>query len=94
MAGRIVTKNQSMAQVRLDNGERVLISFTTSEVAIFKLIFRGFIPIYKIWRLGIDAYLERISFSANPVEDMADAIIACHSTDEIPQAVQKYLGRI
>lgn len=39
MAGRVITKNQSMAQVRLDNGERVLISFTKSEAAIFKLIF-------------------------------------------------------
>ena len=80
-----------MAQVRLDNGERVLISFTKSEVAIIKLIFHGFIPTYKIWRLGIDAYLERISSFTNPVEDMIGAIIMCRSTGEIPAAVQKYL---
>ena len=52
--GKIITYKQEgpdgiFSQIKLNNGERVLISIAASEIKIFKMKFLGMIPIGTIW---------------------------------------------
>ncbi|HCJ52152.1 MAG TPA: hypothetical protein DHV25_00320 [Candidatus Kerfeldbacteria bacterium] len=80
--GRVITQNESMAQVELYDGERVLISFKKDEVAIFKLGFFGFIPLYKVWSSSLD-----LSSSATPVT----VKLWMHSFDPVQAAIAEVL---
>ena len=76
-----------MAQVELHNGERVLISFTKDEVAIFKLVFFGFIPLYKIWSSGLDPSDTTTPILVkqwmNSFDPVAAAIYEVHLTESV-----------
>jgi hypothetical protein len=103
MTGRVITKNQSMAQVRLDSGERVLVSFTQNEVAIFKLGFFGFVPLYKIWKSSLDpqavldinplnhphAIAVNWVRSFDPVQSAIDDVLTFRSIAEMKERLKK-----
>lgn len=43
----------TFAQIKLDDGQRILISFTKTEMAIFRLRFMGLVPGKKIYSRNI-----------------------------------------
>jgi len=48
----------TFSQIRLDDGKRILVSFTQTEIAIFKLAFGGSIPTGKIFKHDISEFLD------------------------------------
>ncbi len=48
----------TFAQIRLDDGKRILVSFTQTEIVIFKLTFGGTIPRGKIFKHDISEFLD------------------------------------
>jgi hypothetical protein len=81
--GKVVTyannKLQCFSQIKLDNGERVLISIATTQtpsVKVMKLAFLGLWPIQTVWEYnptmagGYDAYVRKmIAMFQDPLAD-------------------------
>lgn len=87
---RVVSRDKSMAQIQLDSGERVLISCTQTEIAIFKLTFFGFIPSTKIWKGDTNSFLDKVYstgghtlFALDPVQYLIDRVMGFSSISEI-----------
>lgn len=81
------------SQLKLSDGNRVLISFTQTEVAIFKLAFFGNIPTTKIWSLPIKECLAFVSKSygtAKPLGVITHKVKECYSLSELPLFLNKF----
>lgn len=91
----IVTQNRSMAQIKLDNGDRVLISITESEIAIFSLRFGGLIPGEKLWKQPLQEYLSELgdpnSYTTQnlAINYAVSIVLACDSKSEIAAAMNQ-----
>ena len=82
------TRLGTFSQIKLDDGKRVLISMTQTEVAIFRLKFFGNIPSGTIWKHDIFDYLEKMtkrvgSEDSTPLKVAVDIVLECKSIDEI-----------
>lgn len=93
---RVVTRNASMAQLQLDSGERVLISITRTEIAVFKLGFFGSIPLYKIWAGTGDDFIQRsykpasyTMFALDPVRFLINDLLIHRSIEEMSNYLNK-----
>lgn len=87
----------TFAQIKLDDGKRVLISFTQTEVAVLKLIFGGNIPTGKIWKFGALDYVEKvgrkdIARGKSPLEVAAQAVLSCKTLDEVPKKMNELVN--
>jgi len=97
--GNIITyKNAGAAgvysQIKLDNGERILISIAQPGVQIFKLSFGGLFPVSTIWKSGdIDQMIALFGDFALSESNLLDAIVKklidCVSIDEIRTLLSK-----
>lgn len=91
--GNIVTYKNAGAtgiysQIKLDNGERILISIAQPGVQIFKLSFWGLFPIGTVWKSG-DVHQMTVFFGDFALSErlLLDAVInkviGCRSIDEV-----------
>jgi hypothetical protein len=93
--GKIVTyKNQGprgmYCQIKLDSGERILISIAQPGVKIFKFSAGGLIPTKTIWESSdVPKMVELFADLNQPEKPLLDAIVAqlihCKSLQEIEQ---------
>jgi len=97
--GKIITyKNEGrkgvFCQIKLDNGERILISLAVSSILIFKLGLLGFKPTKMIWGCNwenntdnLEKVTEVFVNPDNPSKHILDAIvdklINCQSIEEV-----------
>lgn len=80
----------TFAQIKLDDGKRILVSFTKAEIVIFKLAFRGSIPTGKIFKHDISEFLdffcvrvEQIGIDGSLLKAVAHYILPCKNTEEV-----------
>ena len=80
----------TFAQIKLDDGKRILVSFTQTEIAIFKLAFGGMIPTGKIFKHDIGEFLDffcvrikQIGINGSLLEAVVDYILPCKNMDEV-----------
>lgn len=81
------------SQVKLNDGNRVLISFTQKEVAVFKLAFFGTVPTTKIWSLPTKECLAFVSKSygtAKPLGVITNKVAGCYFLSELPSFLNKF----
>ena len=96
------TKLTCYCQIKLDSGERILISIATAPkpcVKVIKLIWHGMLPTQTIWEYnptmagGYDAYVRNMmqmfqaSEPKHPLDIIRDRLLLCKSISE----AQKYL---
>ncbi len=82
--------NGTFSQIRLDDGKRILVSFTQTEITIFKLAFGGFIPRGKIFKHDISEFLdffcvrvEQIGIDDSLLEAVVQYILPCKNMKEV-----------
>ncbi len=101
--GEIVRKRdtgaQCWAQLRLENGDRILISVAEPGVQIFKLKWGGLIPGAKLWASDNLVQLGRVFFdpprpSKRPLDCIIDALINCRSAAEVCSRIHDLDARI
>lgn len=80
----------TFSQIRLDDVKRILVSFTQTEIAIFKLAFGGSIPTGKIFKHDISEFLdffcvrvEQISINGSLLEAVVCYILPCKNIEEV-----------
>ena len=92
--GKIVIRKPSYCHIKLDNGQRILISMAQSGIKIIKLGFRGLLPVKTIWK-STDTYemIEKFADPDDPFKDPVDAVtdklINCESVKEIKAILAK-----
>lgn len=98
--GKIITFSDreprgTFAQIRLDDGKRILVSLTQTEIAIFKLAFGGFIPIGKIFKHNISEFLdffcvriEQIDIDGSLLEAVVRYILPCKNMEEVVEKMK------
>jgi hypothetical protein len=77
-------------QIKLDSGERILISIAVSGIKVFKLILRGLIPIKIIWNCPIsklystiDKFIDPEDPMKHPLDSVRDALLKLKSIKEV-----------
>lgn len=90
---RIITfSNQkssgTFAQIKLDDGKRILISFTKTEMAIFQLRFFGLVPGRKIYSRNISDVIaifavKRENKEKTLLQAVVDFLLPCASMQEV-----------
>jgi hypothetical protein len=91
--GRIVTYQNSgvkgvYSQIKLDNGERILISLAQSGLEIFKLGLGGLVPTGTVWKTS-DLHQMAMLFGdfalseGNLLDAVIRKLIGCSSIDEV-----------
>ncbi len=80
----------NFAQIRLDDGKRILVSFTQTEIAILKLVLGGSIPTGKIFKHDISEFLdffcvrvEQIGINGSLLEAVVHYILPCKNIEEV-----------
>lgn len=78
----------TFAQIKLDDGKRVLISLTQTEIAVFKMMLGGNIPVGKVWKHEIMDFIikednEKKYENKTPLEVAVDVVLGCKRIDEI-----------
>jgi len=107
--GEIITyKNEGrkgvFCQIKLDNGERILISLAMSSIKIFELDSLGLIPTETIWECNWESNTDNLEEVArlfvnpdNPSKHILDAIIDkvinCQSIEEVKLKCKTPLGK-
>ncbi|MBA7551537.1 hypothetical protein ES705_44080 [subsurface metagenome] len=94
------TKLTCYCQIKLDSGERILISIATAPkpcVKVIKLIWHGMLPIQTIWEYnptmagGYDAYVRNMmqmflsTEPKHPLDILRDQLLPCKSISEVQQ---------
>lgn len=78
---------EAWARLRLESGERVLLSLSPNGLVIFKVILRGALPIWRVWSCSSDEIDERFGPDARPDEECIDtlvrAVVDCVSVAEM-----------
>lgn len=84
----------TFAQIRLDDGKRILVSLSKTELAIFKLVFRGSIPTGKIFKHDISEFLdffcvrvEQIGIDGSLLEAVVRYILPCKNMEEVAKKI-------
>lgn len=98
--GKIITyKNEGVkgvfSQVKLNRGERVLISIAANEIKIFKLKFFGSIPSRTIWEYP-DLFeffdlLQSNSYSEHPLDVLVSKVKNFDSTVQLQEELNKFV---
>ena len=80
----------TFSQIKLDDGKRILVSFTQTEIAILKLAFGGMIPTGSIFKHDISEFLDffcirvkQIDINGSLLEAVVDYILPCKNMDEV-----------
>ncbi|MBL7141998.1 hypothetical protein ISS21_02865 [Patescibacteria group bacterium] len=78
----------TFAQIKLDEGKRILVSLTQAEIAVFKLILGGNIPAEKVWQHDIMNFVLKVDSkkeykNKTPLEAAVDVVLGCKSVDDI-----------
>jgi len=96
-------------QIKLDSGEKVLISITTVPTPCVKLVFFGFWPIQTIWEYnptmagGYDSYVQNMmqmfqepsaSEPKHPLDILRDRLLPCKSISEVCDSLVEAEGNI
>ena len=78
------------AQLKLDDGSRILISLTQTEIAILKLILGGTIPTGKLFKHNISEFLdffsvrvEQIGFGGSLLDAVVEYLLPCSNVREV-----------
>jgi len=80
----------TFAQIKLNDGSRVLISVTQDEVAILKLILFGNIPTKKIWANNTKELLETTgAYPDTLLDGLVGIVEEAVSIDEIPALMDR-----
>ena len=97
--GKIITyKNEGakgvFSQIRLDNGERVLISIAADEIKILKLRLFGYIPSSTIWEFP-DLFeffdlLQRNGYSKHPLDILVNKVKNFSSIRQLQEKLDKF----
>lgn len=79
---------QCFSTIRLDSGERVMVSIAAGEVVICKLKWAGLFPSHRLWSSADPDQLARVFFDTDlptdhPLESVRNAVLECRSTDEL-----------
>lgn len=89
---RIVTYQNDpkycFCQLKLESGERVLVSIGSGSIKIYKMLFWGKLPVKVIWQADKPddiAFLLRreADFERSPLDLVVGKIIGCRSVEEI-----------
>ena len=101
--GKIITyKNEGakgiFSQIKLDNGERVLISIATDEIKIFKLKFFGNIPSKTVWQFS-DLYKIAKLFQDNGYDDqlldvLVEQVKKYNSIEDLQKGMDELIDRL
>ncbi len=82
----------TFSQIQLDDGKRILVSFTQTEIAIFKLAFKGSTPTGKIFKHDINEFLdffcvrvEQIGIDGSLLEAVVNYILPCKNMEEVTE---------
>ena len=91
--GRIITyKNEGdkgiFSQIKLDSGERVLISITANKIKIFKLKFFGVIPVKTIWKYPANG------FSENPLDVLVEKVKKFNSIVQLQNELNNFVANL
>jgi len=85
------TPKGTFSQIKLDDGKRILVSFTQKELAIFKLTL-GAIPVGKIFKHDISEFLDFFSVKIKQVgiggsflQTVVDYILPCKNMEEVAE---------
>jgi hypothetical protein len=90
--GKIIAKKdtlrQCFAQLRLENGDRILISVATSGVKVSKLKWAGLFPSATLWASDSMAQVAKKFFdeqkpAQRPLDSIIDKLIDCRSAAEV-----------
>jgi len=80
----------TFSQIKLDDGKRILVSFTQTEIAILKLAFGGMIPTGSIFKHDIGEFLDffcvrvkQIGINGSLLQVVVDYILPCKNMDEV-----------
>ena len=80
----------TMAQLKLKDGSRIMISVTNKEVAIFKQVFFGLFPAGKVWVEDTSKLLE--SFTERPstlLDDLIAVAGTAQSVGDVPSVMKR-----
>ena len=90
------TPSGTFSQIRLDDGKRILVSFTQTEIAIMKLALGGTIPSGSIFKHDISEFLdffcvrvEQIGINGSLLEAVVKYILPCKNMDEVVEKLSK-----
>jgi len=85
----------TFAQIKLDDGKRILVSFTQTEIAILKLGLGGMIPKGSVFKHSIEEFLEffcvrvkQIGLDGSLLEDVVNYILPCKSIGEVVEKLE------
>lgn len=80
----------TFSQIKLDDGKRILVSFTQTEIAILKLAFGGMIPMGNIFKHDISEFLDffcvrvkQIGVNGSLLEAVVEHILPCKNMEEV-----------
>lgn len=80
----------TFSQIKLDDGKRILVSFTQTEIAILKLAFGGMIPTGNIFKHDISEFLDffsvrvkQIGMNGSLLEAVVEYILPCKNMEEV-----------
>lgn len=97
--GTVITyKNDTrrcFCQVKLDSGERVLISIARGEVLLVKLGFGGLVPMKRIWKsknvsqiMAVFVDEDARGHSKHPLDAIRDRLLTCPSVRDLERLVK------
>lgn len=80
----------TFSQIKLDDGKRILVSFTQTEIAILKLVFGGIIPTGNIFKHNISEFLDffcvrvkQIGVNGSLLEAVVEYILPSKNMEEV-----------
>ncbi len=87
-------------QIKLDSGERILISIAQPGIRIYKLILGGLVPRGTIWECGIDDVSKAIEIfgdpenpTAHPLDAIKDKLINCKSIEDVKSLIHNFSSK-
>lgn len=101
--GKIITyKNEGtkgvFSQIKLDSGERVLISIAADEIKIFKLKFFGVIPSGTIWKypdlFGFFDLLQANGSSEHPLDVLVEKVKNFNSVVQLQNELNNFVTNL
>jgi len=89
----------TFSQIKLNDGKRILVSLTQTEIAIFKLAFGGIIPTGKIFKHDISEFLDffcvrikQIDINGSLLEAVVDYILPCKNIEEVVKKLNEVIA--
>lgn len=80
----------TFSQIKLDDGKRIFVSFTQTEIAILKLAFGGMVPAGNIFKHDISEFLDffcvrikQIGVNGSLLEAVVEYILPCKNVGEV-----------